>query len=447
MRQVLTQTHQSKGAGTGRLMMQTLVNDRKRERGREKEGALLKLIASSLCWEGTVHFCRWVFLPDFLPGLNKCIDYRLVMRADCICVRHWMLLPICWAGSFLKLWLTFSVTHLMFLHLILMKIIEGHLLTSPISFPLFCYCWQSLSSVVLHFWSLSNRRVGSPCRVGLHMKHLHWDVSTVRLLLSGEETHLTPSLHSSFPSHTPPVSPSPYYPSFLRLETGDVWWQRCQHRSWWSPPAVVPTGQGSRYIPPCSRSPSIYSLCSPGPHSCPSRASTVQPHRALVTQIYGTGERSLWMFPSSFISLPLPHRPPTPNHPDSTLCLFSSVFLSRHNYSKLCLYKRLKLARQKLSFWSYINKGFTSLQQHFIFSCYFTPNCFFKPFKEMNAENNVFSLTEHHLNKRNRLIFESATRLLYKSPQKTSIHWWQSILFRVAAALLSLSQHAVEETC
>lgn len=38
-----------------------------------------------------------------------------------------------------------------------------------------------------------------------------------------------------------------------------------------------------------SRSPSIYSLCSPGPHSCPSRASTVQPHRALVTQVYESG--------------------------------------------------------------------------------------------------------------------------------------------------------------
>lgn len=32
MRQVLTQTHQSRGAGTSSLMMQTLVNDRERER-------------------------------------------------------------------------------------------------------------------------------------------------------------------------------------------------------------------------------------------------------------------------------------------------------------------------------------------------------------------------------------------------------------------------------
>lgn len=217
-----------------------------------------------------------------------------------------------------------------------LKAISSHPL-----FPVLCFAVVYRVSAVLFsvFWSLSNRRVGSPCRVGLHMKCLHWDVSTVRLLLSGEETHLTPLLHSSFPSHTPPVSPSPYYPSFLQLETRDVRWQRCQHRSWWSPPALVPTGRGSRYIPPRSRSPSIYSLCSPGPHSCPSRASTVQPHRALVTQVYEAGERSMWMFPSSFISF-FPH----PNHPDSTLCVFSSVFLSRHNYSKLCLYKRLKLA-------------------------------------------------------------------------------------------------------
>lgn len=202
-----------------------------------------------------------------------------------------------------------------------MNIFKGHLFTSPISFPLFFCCWQSLSSV-LWFWSLSNRRVGSPCRVGLHTKHLHWDVSTVRLLLSHEETHLTPLLHSSFPSHTPPVSPSPYYPSFLRLETWDVRWQRCQHRSWWSPPAVVPTSWGSRYIPPWSRSPSIYSLCSPGPHSCPSRASTVQPRRALVTQVYGAGERSVWMFPSSFISFFPPPKSPRFHSVSLLLSLF-----------------------------------------------------------------------------------------------------------------------------
>lgn len=45
----------------------------------------------------------------------------------------------------------------------------------------------------------------------------------------------------------------------------------------------VPTGPRSRCIPPRSRSPSICSLCSRDPHSFPSRASTVQPGRGLVT--------------------------------------------------------------------------------------------------------------------------------------------------------------------
>lgn len=63
MRQVLTQTHQSRGAGTSSLMMQTLVNDRQRKRRREGGGVLLKAIASSLCREGkhkvgVVHFSR-----------------------------------------------------------------------------------------------------------------------------------------------------------------------------------------------------------------------------------------------------------------------------------------------------------------------------------------------------------------------------------------------------
>lgn len=85
MRQVLTRRHQSRRAGTGRLMMQTLVNDgqcktetvseRKRE-GREREG-LLGLIASSLCREDKqkdyrVHFSRvTLFLPDFIPGTDQ----------------------------------------------------------------------------------------------------------------------------------------------------------------------------------------------------------------------------------------------------------------------------------------------------------------------------------------------------------------------------------------
>lgn len=51
-----TDTSVQGGAGTGRLMMQTLVNDRARERERESGVGLLKVIASSLCWGGTVHF-------------------------------------------------------------------------------------------------------------------------------------------------------------------------------------------------------------------------------------------------------------------------------------------------------------------------------------------------------------------------------------------------------
>lgn len=70
MRQVLTQTHQSRGAGTSSLMMQTLVNDRQRER--ERGGGLLKAIASSLCREGrhkvgVVHF-SWVTVSALLPS-------------------------------------------------------------------------------------------------------------------------------------------------------------------------------------------------------------------------------------------------------------------------------------------------------------------------------------------------------------------------------------------
>lgn len=53
----------------------------------------------------------------------------------------------------------------------------------------------------------------------------------------------------------------------------------------------VPTGPGSRYIPPRSRSPSICSLCSQDPHSCPSRAPTVQPRRSPVTPDYSRGEK------------------------------------------------------------------------------------------------------------------------------------------------------------
>lgn len=71
MRQVLTQTHQSRGAGTSSLMMQTLVNDRERER-EGGGGGLLNAIASSLCSEGrhkvgVVHF-SWVTVSARLPS-------------------------------------------------------------------------------------------------------------------------------------------------------------------------------------------------------------------------------------------------------------------------------------------------------------------------------------------------------------------------------------------
>lgn len=61
----------------------------------------------------------------------------------------------------------------------------------------------------------------------------------------------------------------------------------------------VPTGPGSRYIPPRSRSPSICSLCSQDPHSCPSRASTVQPYRSLVTPDYSQREACVNVSPSN----------------------------------------------------------------------------------------------------------------------------------------------------
>lgn len=47
---------------------------------------------------------------------------------------------------------------------------------------------------------------------------------------------------------------------------------------------------GSRCIPPRSRPPSICPVCSQDPHSCPSRAPTVQPHRGLVTLGYNGKE-------------------------------------------------------------------------------------------------------------------------------------------------------------
>lgn len=84
MRQVLTPGHQYRGAGSARLMMQTLVNDRpvmERDRdGREREGergSLLGLIASSLCSEDKqkdcgIHLSRVTLsLPDFIPGADQ----------------------------------------------------------------------------------------------------------------------------------------------------------------------------------------------------------------------------------------------------------------------------------------------------------------------------------------------------------------------------------------
>lgn len=47
---------------------------------------------------------------------------------------------------------------------------------------------------------------------------------------------------------------------------------------------------GSQCIPSRSRSPSICPVCSQDPHSCPSRAPTVQPHRGLVTLGYNGKE-------------------------------------------------------------------------------------------------------------------------------------------------------------
>lgn len=74
-------------------MMQTSVNDGQcwGDRGRhwtERE-SLLGLIASSLCRRDEskdcrVHFSRVTqFLPDFISGADRWIDYGLDMRSDC----------------------------------------------------------------------------------------------------------------------------------------------------------------------------------------------------------------------------------------------------------------------------------------------------------------------------------------------------------------------------
>lgn len=58
-------------------------------------------------------------------------------------------------------------------------------------------------------------------------------------------------------------------------------------------PWLFPLAGGVDTFLPRSPSTSICSLCSRAPHSSSSRASTVRPHRALVTQVYVAGERSL----------------------------------------------------------------------------------------------------------------------------------------------------------
>lgn len=78
--------------------------------------------------------------------------------------------------------------------------------------------------------------------------------------------------------------------SFPWPYTEDLWWQRCQHRSRWSSPAVLfPLARESIHSSLFSVPINLLSVFS-GPHSCPSRASTVQPYRGLVTLDYSRRE-------------------------------------------------------------------------------------------------------------------------------------------------------------
>lgn len=106
--------------------------------------------------------------------------------------------------------------------------------------------------------------------------------------------------------HPPPITSTPFFyfssssssfgPSFsllpplflgLRLGTCDDRGVSVGHND---PLCCCSHWPGSQCIPPCSRSPSICSLCSQDPHSCPSRVSTVRPYRGLVTLGYNGRE-------------------------------------------------------------------------------------------------------------------------------------------------------------
>lgn len=106
-----------------------------------------------------------------------------------------------------------------------------------------------------------------------------------------ESGHILPPAVSAEETHSPTSPPLSSSFSLLPSLFPDLRQRTCDDRG-------VSTGHGdpllpfcshwprSRYIPPCSRSPPIYSQCSQEPHSCPSRAHTVQPYRALVTLDY-----------------------------------------------------------------------------------------------------------------------------------------------------------------
>lgn len=131
-------------------------------------------------------------------------------------------------------------------------------------------------------FSQSQARIDSlQCQTALHNMLLLWDLDTFCLLLSGSGDPL--------PSTSTPPSPFsllllPYYPLFsLAWDRGRVMTEVSAQVTVILSYRSVPTGPRSRCIPPRSRSPSICSLCSRDPHSFPSRASTVQPGRGLVT--------------------------------------------------------------------------------------------------------------------------------------------------------------------
>lgn len=162
------------------------------------------------------------------------------------------------------------------------------------------------------------------------MRRLYWDVSTVRLLLSGEETHLTPSIPFllSF-SHSSGLSVS-LLPLFS--PAGD---RGCAMTEVSAQVMVIPSRGCSHWAGESIHSSllavsiNLFSVLS---------GSTFLPIKSFYCPAsQGSGYTGLWsrrqvcVNVSLILHLFFPH----PNHPDSTLCLFSSVFLSRHNYSKL----------------------------------------------------------------------------------------------------------------